>query len=74
MYCIELEGEDERMELLKAARLLEINVVTSSPLMQGVMNDVPLPDNVFKFKDNGARHLQFTRSIPAKSLISTLLN
>lgn len=50
-------GEEEKLELLKAARLLEINVITSSPLMQGVMTQVPLPEETFKFSDNCTRHL-----------------
>lgn len=32
------ENEKKKVELLKAARLLEINVFSSSPLMQGALN------------------------------------
>ena len=64
----------EKCELLKIARKLQINVVSSSPLMQGMLQQVPLPVETFGLSDNGARHVQFTRSIPATCLTSTLLS
>lgn len=52
---------------------LKINLISSSPLMQGYIINLPLENNLFKVKHNSAKHLQLIRSIPAESLKSTLV-
>lgn len=64
------KNEIEMVRLLSAARMLKINVISSSPLLQGTLMQLPLPTDVFKCMNLGAKHLQFVRSIPAESLIS----
>lgn len=34
---------------------------------------VPLPTDIFKCKNLGAKHIQFVRSIPSDAIISTLI-
>lgn len=41
--------------------------------MSGTLINCPLPSDVFKCANQGAKHLQFVRSIPSKSIISTLV-
>jgi len=66
------DGKVSRPKVLVAACTeMELNVIASQPLMQGMTSSVPLsrvgiPD-VYNF---GARHLQLIRSIPSKSLKS----
>ncbi|KRX10506.1 NADP-dependent oxidoreductase domain [Pseudocohnilembus persalinus] len=67
------ETYEPEVFLLRAARQNQVNVISSSPLMQGAMLNVPLPSDVFKCKNLGAKHLQFMRSIPSPALISTLI-
>ena len=52
---------------------LKINLISSSPLLQGHMVHLPLENNLFNVKHNSAKHLQLIRSIPADSLKSTLV-
>jgi len=52
---------------------LGINLISSSPLMQGYIVNLPLENNLFNVKNNSAKHLQLIRSIPADSLKSTLV-
>lgn len=51
------EYKDEKSFVLKVARLLNINVISSSPLLQGTIMHVPLPTDVFKCNNLGAKHL-----------------
>ena len=54
--------------LLSVARMLEINVVGSQPLLQGKLRELPVNIGT-GVTDIGARHLQLMRSIPAKCLL-----
>ena len=63
------EYKTEKSFLLKVARLLDVNVISSSPLMQGALMQIPLPTDVFRCNNLGAKHLQFIRSIPAPALL-----
>ncbi|EAR85009.1 aldo/keto reductase family oxidoreductase (macronuclear) [Tetrahymena thermophila SB210] len=67
------KGEVQEQFLLKVARELQVNIITSSPLMQGAMINCPLPKDVFQCVNQGAKHLQFVRSIPSPAIISTLI-
>lgn len=58
--------------VLSVARKYKVNVISCSPLLQGTMIQLPLPTEVFKCKNLGAKHLQFIRSIPAEALLSKL--
>ena len=53
---------------------MEINLVTSQPLLQGLTAKIPLSKfavpNVYNL---ASRHLQLIRSIPSKSLLTTLV-
>lgn len=55
------------------AESLKINVVSCSPIMSGSLINIPLPANKLMCRHNGAKHLQFIRSIPSSSLINTLI-
>lgn len=59
-----------RETFFQAAKACNINVITSSPLAQGLMIQVPLNVDLFKVANLGAKHLQFARSIPAQNLLS----
>ena len=52
---------------------LEINLISTSPLFQGHIVNVPLENNLFNVKNNASKHLQIIRSIPALSLKSTIV-
>jgi len=52
---------------------LKINLISSSPLMQGYMINLPLENSIFNVKNNATKHLQLIRSIPAESLKCTLV-
>jgi aryl-alcohol dehydrogenase-like predicted oxidoreductase len=52
--------------------LYKINLISSSPLLQGLLLDMPL-ENKIGLKYNPSKHLQIIRSIPAESLKSTLV-
>lgn len=64
-------GVTTKERLLTVARKLKINIISCSPLLQGTMMQLPMPSEIFKCKNVGAKHLQFIRSIPAESLLST---
>lgn len=51
------ENKEFQGFLLTAARLNKINVISSSPLMQGTMIQVPLPSDILKCSYIGAKHL-----------------
>lgn len=52
---------------------LKVNLISSSPLLQGYLINLPLENSLFNVKYNSAKHLQLIRSIPAESLKSTLV-
>lgn len=54
--------------VFQVARRCRINVITSSPLAQGLMSQVPLSTDLFKCSNLGAKHIQFARSLPAEAL------
>lgn len=65
------EGKDTlRENLFQIARRCNINIITSSPLLQGTMIQLPLPSNLFYCANLGAKHIQFSRSLPAQALLS----
>jgi aryl-alcohol dehydrogenase-like predicted oxidoreductase len=47
---------------------LKVNLISSSPLLQGYLINTPLENQVFNVKHNASKHIQFIRSIPAESL------
>lgn len=49
---------------------LEVNLISSSPLLQGYLVNTPLENSTFNVKHNASKHIQFIRSIPAESLKS----
>ena len=53
---------------------LEINLISSSPLLQGYLVNTPLENNTFNVKHNASKHIQFIRSIPSESLKCNLIN
>jgi hypothetical protein len=55
------------------AEELKLNVVSNSPLLSGSLINIPMPDNLLKCNNNGAKHLQLIRSIPSKALVCTLV-
>ena len=61
------------VNLLKAAEILGVNVVSSSPFMSGFLLQQKLPRENFKCVNNSARHLLLLRSIPSSSLLSTVV-
>jgi len=64
------DGKTTKETLFQAAKSLKINVITTSPLAQGLMMQVPLATEIFKCINLGAKHIQFSRSAPAQALIS----
>lgn len=58
---------------LNVAEELKLNVVSNSPLLSGSLINIPLPSNLLKCNNNGAKHLQLIRSIPSKALVCTLI-
>ena len=52
---------------------LKINLISSSPLMQGYIVNLPLENNLFNVKNQSAKHIQLIRSIPAECIKSTLI-
>ncbi|MFM7854339.1 MAG: hypothetical protein ACKO96_21050, partial [Flammeovirgaceae bacterium] len=43
---------------------LGINLISSSPLLQGYLVNTPLENSSFNVKHNPSKHIQFIRSIP----------
>ena len=68
-----IENPQTEVNLLKAARLLDINVVSSHPLMGGYVTAQDLPQDVFKCQNSSARHLMFLKSLPSQNFVSTLV-
>ena len=61
------------VNLLKAAEILGVNIVSSSPFRSGLVLQQKLPRDVFKCMNNSARHLLFLQSIPSSALVTTLV-
>ena len=60
--------------MLAAASELKLNVISSQPLLQGYVSDLPLSRESVPGPYNlAARHLQLIRSIPSKAMKSTLV-
>jgi len=60
--------------LVAACGDLGLNVISSQSLMQGMAANIPLSKgHINGVYNNGARHLQLLRSIPTKSLVSSLV-
>jgi hypothetical protein len=49
---------------------LELNLISSSPLLQGYLVNTPLENSSFNVKHNASKHIQFIRSIPTNCLKS----
>lgn len=68
------EGVTRSKQLVSCATEEKINIVFSQALMQGMAANIPLSrvavPNVYNL---AARHLQLIRSVPAKSVVSTLV-
>ena len=47
---------------------MKINLISSSPFLQGYMLNLPLENALFNVKTNSSKHLQLIRSIPAECL------
>lgn len=56
--------------LTAACSALNINLISSSPLMQGYIVNLPLENSLFNVKHNSSKHIQLIRSIPAECLKS----
>lgn len=63
----------EERSFLDLAETYKLNVISSSPLLSGTLINVPMPADLLKCNNNGAKHLQLIRSIPSKALVSTLV-
>mmetsp|Transcript_4755 Transcript_4755/g.8136 ORF Transcript_4755/g.8136 Transcript_4755/m.8136 type:complete len:162 (+) Transcript_4755:983-1468(+) len=73
----QFEGADavtrEKM-LVAACNELNLNLVSSQPLLQGMCSNIPLSrESTGGIYNLSARHLQFIRSIPSKCLKSTVV-
>jgi hypothetical protein len=58
---------------LDIAEEYNLNVISNSPLLSGSLINIPMPADLLKCSNNGAKHLQLIRSIPSKALVSTLV-
>lgn len=67
------DGVERPKILVGALTDLQINLVTSQPLLQGMCANIPLSKVAVEMFNLSARHLQFVRSIPSKCLVSTLV-
>ena len=67
------DGAVTAVTLTAVCNALKINMISSSPLMQGYIINLPLENNLFNVKNLSAKHIQLIRSIPADSLKSTLI-
>lgn len=59
--------------LLPICNDMKINVISSQPLMQGYLANMPLCRENINIYNIPARHLQMMRSIPSRALVSTLV-
>jgi len=68
------DGVERQKMLVAACGELGLNVISSQPLIQGMATDIALSrDGIPSVYNQAARHLQLLRSIPTKSLFSTLV-
>jgi hypothetical protein len=67
------DGVVTPVTLTAVCNALKINMISSSPLMQGYLINLPLENSLFNVKNLSAKHIQLIRSIPADSLKSTLV-
>lgn len=67
----ELDGSEEI--LLNVAKKLKLNIISSSPLLQGQLLELPLSKSMLGVESQAGRHLQLIRSIPSDALKSTLV-
>ena len=63
-------NKEEKIPLLELAGELELNIISCSPLLQGTLIQIPLSTSALKCSYLGAKHIQFNRSLPYKSLKS----
>jgi len=70
----EVTEGDKKFEwnVFQVARKMKVSVVTSSSLAQGQLSRIEPPKDIFKMSTIAAKHLQFTRSIPAEALLSNI--
>mmetsp|Transcript_32454 Transcript_32454/g.32161 ORF Transcript_32454/g.32161 Transcript_32454/m.32161 type:complete len:144 (-) Transcript_32454:47-478(-) len=59
--------------LLNVAKKLRINVMVSSPLLQGKILELKLSRSMFGIELQAAKHVQLIRSIPSESIKSVLI-
>ena len=60
--------------LVVVCNLLKMNLIASKSIMEGQLAHLKIDEaKVPGVNDNVARHLQITRSMPVRSLISTLV-
>ena len=64
---------DDETTVVAVANRLKINIASCSPFMRGTLINVPVPGSAMKCTNNGAKHLQFIRSIPTPALLTTLV-
>lgn len=67
-----IDIEQQEVSFLGLASQLGYNVVTISPLMSGLMMQVPLPSAVTKANYVAAKHLNLVRSLPFESILTTV--
>ena len=63
----------ENQSFLDVSEEYNLNVVSNSPLLSGTLINIPMPADLLKCNNNGAKHLQLIRSIPSKALVATLI-
>ena len=54
-WQVKKDGSEE--SLLSLAREKKINIISSSALASGTMLEVPLPTEIYKCKNLGAKHI-----------------
>lgn len=67
------EYKGENQILLNVAKELDINVIASSPLLQGKIIDLRLSKTMIGIDLQACKHLQLIRSIPSSSIKSVLV-
>ena len=67
-----LNGQKELKILVAVCNLLQMNIIASKPLLEGRVSEVEIPQ-IKNIKDPVSKHLQLVRSMPIRSLISTLV-
>ena len=74
MNKINTENTKQIITTLTAVCAVEkVNIISSSPLLQGYLLKLPLENRKFGVYHNSSKHLQLIRSIPAEALKSTLV-